>query len=321
MPSIASSTPRGPPAPRRVRPRRRTWSPGRRPVPSASRDRLVGRPRPNRRAGRPTRACGGGPGARASAVLGRHGRQLGGDRRSGHPGGVAAPRVTGQRRRARRPRPPVGAAGPRRRRTLARDDGGRRASRCPVSADCQTSSAAPARATRCRASSAPMACPPIRSMMAVVTRPPAAIAARPGQSGRQPRADRADGERDGQRQVERAELVRGVHAGVMVVAEEQHRRRDRELRQGQRDKQAAPSQPQPPPVAGDGDGREHPGGEVMVEEGAAEPHPPGHRVRAALPVDAGGAACQVRLEHVGGQPRDLAVDLSRDGHADPCRNP
>ena len=140
--------------------------------------------------------------------------------------------------------------------------------------------------------------------------------ARPGESGRQLRADRADGERDRQRQVERAQFVRGVHACLTVVAEEQHRRGDRELRQRQRDQQAAPGQPPAAPGRGDGHGREHPGGEVVVEEGAAEPHPPGHRVRAALPVDAGGAACQVRLEHVSGQPRDLAVDLSRDGHAD-----
>ena len=181
---------------------------------------------------------------------------------------------------------------------------------------CQASSAAPASATRCcglvRADRLPADQVDDRGRDQAARRD----RARPGEPGRQPRADRADGERDRQRQVERAKLVRGVQAGLPVVAEEQHRRRDRELRQRQRGQQAAPGQPQPPAVAGGGHGREHPGGEIVVEEGAAEPHPAGHRVRPALPVAAAGAARQMRLEHVSGQPRDLAVDLSRDGHAD-----
>ena len=115
--------------------------------------------------------------------------------------------------------------------------------------------------------------------------------------------------------------MRGVHTSVVVVAEEQHRCGDRELGQCQRDKSAALGQSQPRPgwVGGPGLPVSILGRQIMVKEGTAKSHASRHRVRAPLPLAAGGAADQVRGKRVRRQPRILAVDLGRDRPRGPCR--
>ena len=179
---------------------------------------------------------------------------------------------------------------------------------------CQTSSAAPATATRCCASSAPKVCPANRSTMAVPARPAAAIAARPGKPGRQRRADRADSERDGQRQVERAELVRGMHPRVMVMPEDKQRHRDRQLCYRHGDQPGPLGKPQSPPGAGGkpsapaGRGR----GQGRSRRGA----PAVSRCARAAAIRGRPRSRQVSVERVGGQARVLSVDPGRDGLAD-----
>ena len=109
--------------------------------------------------------------------------------------------------------------------------------------------------------------------------------------------------------------MRGVHPGVMIVPEEQHGRGDGQLRQCQRRQYAPQHDRLPLPGTGRRNGREHLGGEIAVEEGAAETDPPRHRVCSLLPGAAVRAARQVLVEGVAERTRVFAVDPGRDGLA------
>ena len=203
----------------------------------------------------------------------------------GHPGGVAAPRVIGApvepRDRGRLGVGPALPPGPRPGRSRARPTRSR--------AGRTARPAAPPRPGRpgAAASSAPIACPPIRSMMAVVTRPPAAIA-----HGQASPADSLGRIAPTANAIASARLNEPSSCAACTPASRSWPRNSIGAAIANCASASAISRPRRASrnrvaVAGDGDGREHPGGEVVVEEGAAEPHPPGHRVRAALPVAAG----------------------------------
>ena len=71
------------------------------------------------------------------------------------------------------------------------------------------------------------------------------------------------------------------------------------------------------PGGGGRDGREHLGGEVVVEEEPAQARASRHRVRPLLPGAAAGAARQVGIERAIGQAGVFAVDPGRDGLTEP----
>ena len=153
--------------------------------------------------------------------------------------------------------------------------------------------------------------------MAVPVSPAAAIAHGQARPADERRADGADSERDGQRQVERAELVRRMSPRVMIVPEQQQGDGDHEL--GNRHGGQPGPLGEPPPATGDRgrDGGEHLGGEVVVEEGPTEARAPGHRVRLLLPGAAVGTELQMSIERASGQARVFAVDPGRDGRTEP----
>lgn len=103
----------------------------------------------------------------------------------------------------------------------------------------------------------------------------------------------------------------------MIVPEQQQGDGDRELGGGHGGQPGSLGEPPPAPCVRGRDGREHLGGEVVVEEGAAQARASRHRVRPLLPGTAAGAGLQMSVEHGIGQAGVFTVDPGRDGLTEP----